>query len=103
MGLIDTNLGRFESGHLGAPRYEVDVLVPSLRSAVRVQLDDAAAEALVRWHNPYGVRSRLPIRENPGLESDDGYLDAITAAVHAWVGESFPPCFPAIVGQDGDA
>ena len=103
MGVIDTSTARFESGQLGNPRYQIDVLVPSLRSAVRVQLDDAAAEAMVRWHNPYGVHSQKAIRENPGLESDDGYLDAVIAAVHAWVAETFPPNFPAIVGWPEEA
>lgn len=101
MGVIDDDLRRFSAGRLGNPLYEIEVLVPSLRSAVIIQLNDAAAEAMVRWHNPYGVSSRGPIRDNPGLESDDGYLDAVIAATHAWIAETFPPNFPALVGDEG--
>lgn len=97
--ICDMDTSRFVPGQLGKPRYQIDVLVPSLSSAVRVQLTEQAAEAMVRWRNLYGVRPRGPIRENPGLADDDAYLDAVTAAVHAWIAETFPPNFPVIVGS----
>lgn len=83
----------FESGQLGNNRYEIDSLIPGIRAAVRVQLDRAEAEALVRWHRP-GIIG--PMAEQFDLSDDETFLDALIEAVHAWVA-TFPLLIPVSV------